>query len=151
MESTHLQRPRPHLDGWIGHCRVLPDVPERPKSTAPPHNRRRGCVSNQQSTLPPNGTGPHLDHDVWRNDKGVTTASKHLHGTTEMALSHRDIVMPAASTAEKAVMDVCSVSNGSWLPRFGPVFGRRFGLVWFQTGPQTRPALSWRVCYPDRT
>jgi len=49
-----------------------------------------------------------------------------------------------------------SVSNGSGYPTSGPGFDRRFGLVWFglvwfQTRPKTRPALSWRVCYPDRT
>ena len=27
----------------------------------------------------------------------------------------------------------------------------RFGSVRFVTRPKTRPALSWRVCYPDRT
>jgi hypothetical protein len=43
-----------------------------------------------------------------------------------------------------------SVSSGSGKPASGPVFGLRFSSVRFQTRPKTRPAVSWRACYPDR-
>jgi hypothetical protein len=49
------------------------------------------------------------------------------------------------------MIEGASVSNGSGKPLCGLVFGRRLSLVWFQTWPKTRPALSWGVYYPDQT
>jgi len=53
--------------------------------------------------------------------------------------------------ANWGIEDESSVSNGSGQPASSQGFDLRFRLVWFQTRPKTRPALSWRVCYPDRT
>jgi hypothetical protein len=45
---------------------------------------------------------------------------------------------------------IIGVSNGSRYRTSGPVIGQLFYSVQFVPRPNTRPALSWRVCYPDR-
>ena len=58
VESEGTRRPRPRPDGWIEDCGEMPDIKKRRERTALQYNGPGNCVSNQQSALPPEGTGP---------------------------------------------------------------------------------------------
>jgi len=58
---------------------------------------------------------------------------------------------PTSGPTPRTIRDTIRVSNGSGWPASGPVFSYRFGSVWSQTRPKTRPALSWRGSYPAQT
>jgi len=54
-------RPRPCPDRWIKHGGETPGIKESRECTAPQQNGPGNCISDQQSALPPEGTGPCLD------------------------------------------------------------------------------------------
>ena len=96
----------------INHGREMADMMQRREYTTFEYNGPGIRISDQQSTLPSAGTAHIRIMKAKRNAKGAITAITHPNATAEIAMQDLDIIIIAARTVDRGVVDV--EENVTW-------------------------------------